>query len=157
MNAKLEIIFFALAGIAILIGFFWAYRTERRLRRFFLGRKGKDLEEAIESLEKNIADLTTKMRVAEERVGEGERKQKHNLRGLETVRFNPFPDQGGNQSFAIGILDESGDGVVLSSLYARERMSVFAKPIRGGKSEYDLSQEEKEALWKAKEKIEKMQ
>ena len=44
------------------------------------------------------------------------------------------------------MLDEDGNGVVLSSLYSRERMSVFAKPIKNNKSEYELTAEEKEAL-----------
>ena len=66
------------------------------------------------------------------------------------VIFNPFPDQGSNQSFAIGMLDEEGNGLVISSLYSRERISVFAKPVKNGKSEYELSTEEKEALEKAK-------
>jgi len=48
------------------------------------------------------------------------------------------------------MLDEEGNGVVLSSLYSRERMSIFAKPIKGGRSEYDLTAEEKEALNKAR-------
>ena len=48
------------------------------------------------------------------------------------------------------MLDEEGDGLVISSLYSRERMSIFAKPIKNNKSEYELSMEEKEALSKAK-------
>ena len=77
-------------------------------------------------------------------------KTKQSIRGLETIRFNPFSDQGSNQSFAIAMLNEDGDGVVLSSLYARDRMSVFAKPIKNNKSEYELSNEEKEVLSKIK-------
>ncbi len=68
---------------------------------------------------------------------------------METIRFNPFPDQGSNQSFAIGMLNEDGDGVVISSLYSRDRMSIFAKPVKDKKSTYELSTEEKEALRKA--------
>jgi len=48
------------------------------------------------------------------------------------------------------MLNEVGDGVVLSSLYSRERMSVFAKPVKAGKSEFELSDEEKEVLARAK-------
>ena len=66
------------------------------------------------------------------------------------MRFNPFPDQGSNQSFAIGMLNEEGDGVVFSSLYSRDRMSVFAKPIKNNKSEYELSDEERKVLDRAK-------
>lgn len=48
------------------------------------------------------------------------------------------------------MLNEDGDGVVISSLYSRERMSIFAKPIKNGKSEYELTDEEKKSLAKAK-------
>jgi len=48
------------------------------------------------------------------------------------------------------MVNENGDGVVLSSLYSRERMSIFAKPVKNGKSEYELTTEEKEVLEKAK-------
>ena len=64
------------------------------------------------------------------------------LRGIDTIRFNPFKDQGSNQSFAIGLLNEEGTGVVISSLYSRDRVSVFAKPIKKGQPEYDLTEEE---------------
>jgi len=115
-----------------------------------LGKKGKDLEDTILSLEKNISDLEKAKETLAKEILEINKKLKKSIRGLETIRFNPFPDQGSNQSFAIGMLDEEDNGVVLSSLYSRERMSIFAKPIKNGKSEYELSEEEKEALKKAK-------
>ena len=72
------------------------------------------------------------------------------IRNIQIVRFNPFVDAGSNQSFAISFLNDDGDGVVMSSLYARDRMSIFAKPIDKGKSEFELTQEEKEVLAKSK-------
>ena len=72
------------------------------------------------------------------------------IRSVETVRFNPFLDAGSNQSFAISFLNDEGNGVVMSSLYARDRMSIFAKPITNGKSDFELSTEEKEVLEKSK-------
>jgi hypothetical protein len=150
MNIKLEIAFFVLAGIFLLIGAFWAYNTEKRLKRFFLGKKAKDLEDTIVHLENQIMILEKAKTTTENELSRINSKLRKSVRGLETIRFNPFPDQGSNQSFAIGILNEDGDGVVMSSLYSRERMSVFAKPVKGGKSEYDLTGEEKEVLKKAK-------
>jgi len=150
MDIKLEAVFFAFIGIAIIVGIFWAIITERRLKRFFLGKKAKDLEETIVSLEKNIDSLRRAKEDTQKEIAAINTKLKKSIRGLETVRFNPFPDQGSNQSFAIGMLNEEGDGVVFSSLYSRERMSVFAKPVKNNKSEYELSAEEKEALEKAK-------
>ena len=44
------------------------------------------------------------------------------------------------------MLNEEGNGVVLSSLYSRERMSIFAKPIKNGKSEYELTEEESKSF-----------
>ena len=152
MNTKLEIAFFVFVGVIVVVGIFWAVMTEKRLKRFFLGKKAKDLEDTIILLEKNINDLEKAKTDMQKDITSLNNKIKKSIRGLETVRFNPFPDQGSNQSFAVGILNEEGDGVVLSSLYARERMSVFAKPIKNNKSEYELNAEEKEALEKAKVK-----
>lgn len=152
MNIKLEIAFFVLAGIAILIGGGWAVMTEKRLKRFFLGKKAKDLEDTIQILEENIEKLKNTSKKMESEIEVINRKLKKAIRGVETIRFNPFPDQGSNQSFAIGILNEDKDGVVISSLYSRERMSIFAKPVKNGKSEYELSTEEQEALQKAEVK-----
>jgi len=155
MNIKFEITFFVLAGITtfwIILSAIWIITTEKRLKRFFLGKKAKDLEDTIIILETKIAELGKARDTIEKEITLINSKLKKSIRGLETIRFNPFPDQGSNQSFAIGMLNEEGNGLVISSLYSRERMSVFAKPIKDGKSEYELSVEEKEALQKAKVK-----
>ena len=152
MNIKLQILFFVLVGIAITIGAVWVVITEKRLRRFFLGKKAKDLEDTIVILETEINKLNKAKENIEKEVSIINKKLKKSIRGLETIRFNPFPDQGSNQSFAVGMLNEEGDGLVISSLYSRERMSIFAKPIKGGASTYELSTEEKEALKKAEVK-----
>lgn len=71
------------------------------------------------------------------------------IRNIGVVRFNPFPDAGGDQSFAIALLDSEGSGVVLSSLHARRDTRVFAKPVQGGRSRYPLTQEEQDAIKRA--------
>ena len=152
MNIKLESAFFILVAVITLFEVIWITRTEKRLKRFFLGKKAKDLEDNIIILEKDIAELKETKKNMEKEITEINTKLRKSIRGLQTVRFNPFPDQGSNQSFAIGMLNDDNDGLVLSSLYSRERMSVFAKPIKNGKSEYELTAEEKEALEKARAK-----
>jgi hypothetical protein len=156
MPLKLEnilvLIFFILFALSALFGLIWAFSTEKRLKRFFVGKKAKDLEDTIIYLEENIRDLKKETVSLQKELDIVSVKLRKSLRGLSTLRFNPFPDQGSNQSFAIGILNEEGDGVVLSSLYSRERMSVFAKPIKNSKSEYELSEEEREVLKKAEVK-----
>jgi len=153
MNIKLDnvffLVFFIFIVVAILLVTVWIFITEKRLRRFFLGKKAKDLEDTIISLENSITELNKTKNAIQKDIAIINTKLKKSIRGLETIRFNPFPDQGSNQSFAIGILNEENDGLVISSLYSRERMSVFAKPIKNGKSEYELTAEEKEVLKKA--------
>jgi len=154
MNTKLDSIlflpFFVLTIIAIILVVVWIFSTEKRLKRFFMGKKAKDLEDTIVILENDIANLKKTKEEMQKDIIVINAKLKKSVRGLEAIRFNPFTDQGSNQSFAIGMLNEEGNGVILSSLYSRDRMSVFAKPIKNNKSEYELSTEEKEVLEKAK-------
>lgn len=150
MNFELTTIVVIFLVIATILVSFWILKTEKRLKRFFMGNKAKDLEETIELLSAQIRTLETAKKATENELASINRKLQKSIRGLELIRFNPFPDQGGNQSFAIGMLNEDGDGLVLSSLYSRERMSVFAKPIKKGASTYELTKEESEVLDKAK-------
>ena len=152
MDTRLEITFFILIGIVMLVDVVWIVKTEKRLKKFFSGKKARDLEENIEILEENISKLKIAKENTEKELIEINDKLKKSIRGLETIRFNPFLDQGSNQSFAIGMLNEENNGVVLSSLYSRERMSIFAKPIKNGKSDYELTTEEKEVIAEAKKR-----
>ena len=65
------------------------------------------------------------------------------------VRFNPFEETGGNQSFALAVLDADGDGWLLSSLHARAGTRVYAKAVSAGRSDVALSDEETAALRQA--------
>ena len=74
---------------------------------------------------------------------------RHMVQRVGIVRFNPFEETGGNQSFALALLDADGDGWVLSSLHARSGTRVYAKAIAGGRAETALSEEETAALRQA--------
>ena len=114
MNIKLEIIFFAVTAVVLIVYGFWMVNTEKRLKRFFLGKKAKDLEGTIAELEASIEKLKVAKQNTEQELTQINAKLKKSIRGLETIRYNPFPDQGSNQSFAIGMLNEEGDGVAVS-------------------------------------------
>lgn len=151
-DSFLFLAFFIFIVLALVLVFFWIFSTEKRLKKFFLGKKAKDLEEVINKLQTDISDLQKSKESIQKEIIVMNGKLSKSIRGLHIMRFNPFSDQGSNQSFAIGMLDEQGDGLVLSSLYSRDRMSVFAKPVKNGSSDYELSAEEKEALRKAEVK-----
>lgn len=135
-------------GAAIILLALWIYVLERRIKQLMNGGNGASLEDTINSNNMKLNEFDRfkeEMRVELSRVDERLRKKLH---GVKTLRFNPFAGtgSGGNQSFASAFLDENGDGVVLSTLYSREKLSVFAKPVTHKKSEFELTDEEKEVL-----------
>lgn len=69
------------------------------------------------------------------------------------IRYNPFGDVGGDQSFSIALLNNNNDGFVISSLHGRERTRVYSKPIEEGKSKYHLSEEEEEVIRKVTREV----
>ncbi len=119
---------------------------QRRLTALMRGKKGADLEQTIIETRKHIDTLHAYMAEMAQDIERHDKRLAGSVRGLHTIRFNPFQDSGGNQSFATCLLDETGNGVILSSLFARDRMSVFAKPIANYVSTFELTSEEKKAL-----------
>ena len=75
------------------------------------------------------------------------------LQKISMVRFNPFGDVGGDQSFSLAMLDGHDSGLILTSIHGRGGTRVYAKPIDLGKSKYSLSAEEKKALSQATKRI----
>src|SRR5258708_196780 len=82
-----------------------------------------------------------------------EKEGQLHIQKVGLLRFNPFKDTGGDQSFILSLIDGNDTGVIISGLYSRSGTRWYAKRIVNGKStEHDLSEEEKKALEKAKEK-----
>ena len=120
-----------------------------KLKRLFRGAEGRDLETVIKSMSDSLSMFLKKQELVDKKLEDIDKKVTKHVRGVGLIRFNPFTDQGGTQSFSLALLNEDRDGVVISSLYARERTSVYAKPIKNMTSTFELSDEEKEALDKA--------
>ncbi len=72
---------------------------------------------------------------------------------IALIRFNPFGDTGGDQSFSLAVLDAHNSGYVLTSIHGRQGTRVYVKPVDFGESKYSLSQEEKQALSLAEKRI----
>ncbi len=68
------------------------------------------------------------------------------LQKIGLVRYDAFANVGGEQSFSVAVLDGEGNGVVISGLYARNEVRVYAKPVQGGTSPITLSDEERDAI-----------
>jgi len=126
-----------------------------KLKRFLVGIDSKHIGDSLTSVSSDLQDLQAFKKDLESYLTTVEKRLKKSVQSVHTVRFNPFKGNGGggNQSFATAFLTEEGDGVVVSSLYSRENVSVYSKPIKKHGSEYELSDEEREAIGKAKENL----
>lgn len=138
--------------LLLILAIGWLIRFEIKLRRL-LGGKNQSLGSAISEIRRDLSAIMKYRDESEKYLESVERRIRKSVTGVETIRFNPFKGDGsgGNQSFSTAFINEEGDGVVISSLYSRERVSVFAKPIKKMSSEYEMTAEEKESLKKAKE------
>lgn len=144
-------IFYLVSGAAafLVIGLgAWLWRTEKRLRRFLSGRDAQSLEGIIARLEDEVKRVDKDYQAINRYLETVERRLKRSVQRVKTIRFNPFRDQGSNQSFVVSLLDEEGNGATISSIYSREKVSVYAKPIINHSSSYELSEEERQAIAK---------
>lgn len=146
-----QILIIALIITTIALGV-WVFVLERRMKNLLAGKDAKSLEGTICELGKNIRLLEKFQLDTTSYLTEADKRIKRSIQGVETVRFNAFKGtgEGGNQSFAIALLSEDGDGTVISSLYARDRMSVFAKPVKNFNSEFEMTAEERDTVERAR-------
>ena len=138
--------------IALVVGLgVWLFIVERRLKKLLVGKEAQSLEGIIGALGEDIHKLEIFRDQTLSTLTNHEARLRRSIQGVETIRFNAFKGngEGGNQSFAIAVLSEEGNGTVLSSLYARDRISVFAKPVKKFVSEHELTEEEKDAITRA--------
>lgn len=124
----------------------WVIYTERRLKRFFLGNNAASLESTMTDLVKTVQLVCRKQEVTDKAIIEIRSLLQTSVKQVAVVRFNPFNDAGGNQSFSMALLDRDGNGAVVSSLYSRDGVRVYGKPIIAGESKYPLSEEEAQAI-----------
>lgn len=122
--------------------------------RFFnqLVKKTKkgDLKRVLEKVLASEVENTKAIKMLNKEIDKLEDEGKFHVQKVGLIRFNPFQETGGDHSFSIALLDGKDTGVILTGLHTRERTRVYAKAIKKGKSEHELSNEEKKAFTKAK-------
>jgi hypothetical protein len=123
-----------------------------RVKRIFRSASVPDIERLIALHTKTIEDFVKYKAESTEYMKSLDGRIKKKTANASTLRFNPFQGEGigGNQSFSSVFADEEGDGVIITSMHARERTNIFAKPLKKWVSDYQLSEEEKEAINQAK-------
>ena len=143
----------ALAVVALIVCLVLARRI-RRIRSTQQLIEGEDggrtLTEHTAELDRRLAELGHGVARSLEGLRERDTELDRRLRGAITqfavIRYDAMGDMTGRQSSSIALLDSRGTGVVLSSILHREQARLYAKPITEGRSEFDLSPEEREAF-----------
>jgi hypothetical protein len=124
-------------------------RLGKRLDGMTAGSDDNSLEAVLGSHLERVGQVVRDVDTIAARTAVIERDIQASFGRVGLVRFNPFEDTGGNQSFALALLDGKGDGFVVSSLHSRTGTRIYAKAIAVGASETALSEEESGALRQA--------
>jgi hypothetical protein len=122
-----------------------ASRLKKRLQAVLHGGS-IDLEDSIIKIRETAQDASQSTQNFNNRITTLEAKTAQTLNKFGLVRFNPFDDTGADLSFSLALLNDVGDGVVLTSLWGRNEIRLYAKPVKAQESRYPLSQEEKRAI-----------
>ena len=130
-----------------------AFVHSRRIRRanssyrsLVSDSQGASLQQLLDNHLGKVIEVGTEMEGLKSLYETLEARSRGSLQHVGIVRFNPFEDTGSDQSFAIALLDDRRDGIVLSSLHGRGQTRVFAKPVESGESTHQLSDEEAQAI-----------
>jgi len=125
-------------------------RIKKNQQQLFSGKNGADLEKTILEHAKNMKELDRDIQDLYGISNQIHNLAKKSVHKVGIVRFNPFKDLGGDQSFSVALLDGESSGVIVSALHTREGNRVYAKPVEKGKAvRYPLTDEEREAIKRA--------
>lgn len=153
MNTEYLALISAGLSIVLLIVVIWQAIRLRRLdqvrKEFFSSGLGKDLEQILIDQNRGITKINQELKELDESLSRLYKDNRSNIQKIGFMRFNPFDDAGGNISFAIALLDASDDGVIISSLHGREGTRIYAKAVKAGLSESNLTEEEIQTIREA--------
>lgn len=136
----------AALGLALVLVARRSRRLELRLEALTRGEDGRDLAGVLDAHLARVLSVARRQDELDAHAVLLDSQAGRSVQGVGFVRFNNFEDTGGNQSFALALLDPAGNGVVLSSLHARQQTRLYAKALRAGSADVALSEEEAEAV-----------
>lgn len=150
--------YFALLGlVAAIAALIWGTMQHRQLRSLTeryttltAGTNGGNLETVLNNHLENVQTARTQAGDALAIVQRVQQESAAFLQHLALVRYNPFSHTGGDQSFVLVLTDHHGNGAIVNSLHARDGTRVYAKPLAAWQSMYTLTEEEQEAISKAR-------
>ena len=154
------ILFYVIILLVILLiisvwGLTVALKTNKKMKSVLKDAAGNDITDAIINYYKKCSEIMNNYQEAESRLQEIEREVGSCVKKIGAIRYNAFEDNNAKLSFVTAVLDDSDSGFVLNGVYSRGQTATYLKPITNGKSQYELSEEEEEAIKTAQYNYEK--
>ncbi|MBE6024280.1 MAG: DUF4446 family protein [Cellulosilyticum sp.] len=115
----------------------------------FMDKEDINLEELLVQYTKKLNVLLQNEKEMQTSIEHMEKVVKDCVQKVGVVRYQAIPNMGADLSYTVALLDEKNDGVVFNGIYGRDGCYTYAKPIKDGKSTYNLSEEEEEAIEQA--------
>jgi len=136
-------------GVGLLVALFAHLRLRKLRRNLDILQAGDDAESFLSSAAKQVelvARLRAELSAVEGRMQRLRLDVADALRHVAVVRYDAFRDMGGRMSFSAALLDDAGDGLVISAIHGRTETRSYAKGVKGGASDQQLSPEERQAI-----------
>ena len=155
LTSNIPLIIDIILGIAVVALIVMVVSLNRKLKKFLVGVDSKNITDSLSSVSSDLGELKSFRDELEKYLTGVEKRLRKSVQSVHTIRFNPWhgTGEGGSQSFATAFMNQDGDGVVISSLYSRDHVSVFGKPLKKHGSAHELSDEEKKAVEEAAQNL----
>jgi hypothetical protein len=144
----METVFFVLAiiGIWLVVLSYFVFRIYRFFRKLSVDVDKGNLIKLLEEIDEKQKDNFQGISEIRQEIKSIEKGALSHVQKVGFIRFNPFEELGGDHSFSVALLNGKGTGIIITGLHTRERTRVYVKNVKLGKSEVELSHEEKKAL-----------
>lgn len=143
------IVIIILLAIGLGVAFWQIFAIKNSFGLFIDKKDPKNIETLLKQYSKDVADTSHKLDELAVFCAKLHKLSRASLTKLGLIRFNPFGDTGGDQSFCLTCLDSKNNGFIISSIHARTGTRVYAKQILAGQSKHNLSDEEEQSLKQA--------
>ena len=146
-----------LVGIGVALGliFLWlgyltylVLKEKKYLEELFPEGEARQVRGKLSEVLTGIKEIREENTLIASRLDELDQNGLKHIQRLEVMRYNPYNDTGGDQSFTVVMLDDKLNGVLITSLHSRSGTRIYTKIIKSGKSDLELSKEEQEILEK---------
>lgn len=145
----LAVIGTAAGGVGIVVALLAHFRLRRLRRDYSVLQSGDSRESFVASAARQVeavARLRAEVSAVERRVSDLRIDLADALRHVAVVRYDAFRDMGGRMSFSAALLDDAGDGLVITAIHGRTETRSYAKGVKAGDSDQQLSPEERQAI-----------